>query len=382
MKSCALRFRITFPIILVLAVVAPAAWPRQQQPPQEEPTTQQREVWNIGVHPPNWTGTSSLEIVNRCRRNHLFEVLTSNLPFLRFLTDTHHVPVPGRNSKELPVQFDTTGMESGSYNGQVIVHCIDCPKEPTCTQDREYVPVQLAVAKEPETPSQPNQPNQPPSESQPTRPPETNAPAPPPPPTEEPKQPTAQKAPPPNVPQERTSQPTKENEEEEYFLPAGMTRLNRAAALKWWASPFPPPGVFWWWCCCCCPTPQVAPAPAPKAGPGPAPKPPINVTLSLIVGRFGSGKAIHIVYVAYGGQYLAETYLQWNASGGSGQLTVELEVQRPGSSRWDMLASGRGPNDEYLFSTRVPGTYLFRVTARDSAGQSSFNTLSVTFPTI
>jgi hypothetical protein len=367
-------------MILVLAVVAPAAWPRQQQTPQEEPTTQQREVWNIGVHPPNWTGTSSLEIVNRCRHNHLFEVLVSNLPFLRFLADTHHVPVAGRNSKELPVQFDTSGMEPGSYNGQVIVHCIDCPKEPTCTQDREYVPVQLAVAKEPETP-QPNQPNQPPSEPQESRPPETSAPQQPPP-TEEPKQPNVQKTPPPNVPQERTNQ-SKENEEEEYFLPAGMTRLNRAAALKWWASPFPPPGVFWWWwCCCCCPTPQVAPAQAPKAGPGPAPKPPINVTLSLIVGRFGPGKAIHIVYVAYGGQYLAETYLQWSASGGSGQLTVELEVQRPGSSRWDMLASGRGPNDEYLFSTRVPGTYLFRVTARDSAGQSSFNTLSVTFPSI
>jgi len=381
MKSCASRTWIALPIIMMLAICAPAAWPWQQQS-QQELSTQQREAWNIGVHPPNWTGTSSLEIVNHCRHNHVFEVLITDLPFVRFLTDTHKVPVPGQNAKKLPVQFDTNGMEPGSYSGQMIVQCIDCPKEPTCTQDREYVPVQLVVATQQESPPQSNQPATEPEPSRPTQP---NAPVPPSPPKEEPKQPNVHQGPPPvNVPQERTNPPAKEkeNEEEEYFLPAGMIRLNRAAAQKWWASPFPPPGVWWWWCCCCCPTPQAAPAPAPKAGPGPAPKPPISVTLSLIVGRFGPGKAIHILYVAYGGQYVAETYLQWNASGGSGQLTVELEVQRPGSSRWETLATGRGPNDEYLFSTRSPGTYLFRVTARDSAGQSSFNTLSVTFPSI
>ena len=182
MKSCSSRIWVALPVILMLAICAPVGWPRQQQPPQQEQGTQQREAWNIGVRPPNWTGTSSLEIVNRCRQNHVFEVLTSNLPFVRFLADTHNVPVPGRKSKELPVQFDTNGMEPGPHNGQVVVHCIDCLKEPTCTQDREYVPVQLVVATQPEAPSQPKQPA---SEPQPSRPTQPNAPAPPSPPTME-----------------------------------------------------------------------------------------------------------------------------------------------------------------------------------------------------
>jgi hypothetical protein len=79
---------------------------------------------------------------------------------------------------------------------------------------------------------------------------------------------------------------------------------------------------------------------------------------------------------------LAETYVQWSASGGSGQLTVDFAVQRPGSSRWDALATGRRPNDEFLFNTSVPGTYLFKATVHDFSGQSQFNTLSVTFPRI
>jgi hypothetical protein len=83
-----------------------------------------------------------------------------------------------------------------------------------------------------------------------------------------------------------------------------------------------------------------------------------------------------------GAQYAAEAYIQWNASGGTGQLTVSLEVQRPGSTRWESLVSGMGPNDEHLFVTHAPGTYTFRATAKDSTGNSSFNTMTLTFPTI
>jgi len=102
------------------------------------------------------------------------------------------------------------------------------------------------------------------------------------------------------------------------------------------------------------------------------------------VGKFGPGKAIHVLYVVgtpiSPTQYLAETYIQWNASGGTGQLTVDLEVQRPGSSRWEKVVSGMGPNDERLFQANAPGTYTFRGTARDAAGKTSFNTLTVSFP--
>ncbi len=163
--------------------------------------------------------------------------------------------------------------------------------------------------------------------------------------------------------------------DKEYFLPAGIFRIYKAH-LKWWGVPYLSKDCCC--CCCCCP----APGPAPMPAPAPAPAPSITVQLNLAVGRFGPGKAIHIVYVTTPAQYFAEAFIQWNASGGSGQLQVDLEVQRPGSTTFQTLASNRGPNDEYLFGTNIPGTYLFRATAKDSAGKSSFNTLSVTFPRI
>jgi hypothetical protein len=201
MKNCTSRIWIALPIILMLAVCAPAAWPRQEQPTQQAPGTQQREPWNIGERPPNWTGTSSLEIVNHCKRNHVFEVLTTNLPFVQFLADTHNVSVPGHKSKNLPVQFATDAMSPGQYNGQVIVHCIDCPKEPTCTQDREYVPVQLVVTTQAEKPPQENQPA---TERQPSQPPKTQPSQPSP---TEPNQPSLPHPNPPAPPSPPTVQP-------------------------------------------------------------------------------------------------------------------------------------------------------------------------------
>jgi hypothetical protein len=82
--------------------------------------------------------------------------------------------------------------------------------------------------------------------------------------------------------------------------------------------------------------------------------------------------------------YSGEIHVQWSASssGSSGQITVDLEVQRSGSTRWETLVTGRGPSDQYTFTANAPGTYLFRATAKDSTGASGWNTMSVTFPRI
>jgi len=108
--------------------------------------------------------------------------------------------------------------------------------------------------------------------------------------------------------------------------------------------------------------------------------------VNLGADKFGPGKSIYVFAAPAtpisGLKYHGEAYVQWNVSGGSGQLTVDVEVQRPGSTRWDKVVSGRGPNDEYLFTADAPGTYLFRVTGKDASGNSNFNTLSITFPHI
>jgi hypothetical protein len=108
--------------------------------------------------------------------------------------------------------------------------------------------------------------------------------------------------------------------------------------------------------------------------------------VNLGADKFGAGKSIYVFAAPAtpisGLKYHGEAYVQWNVAGGSGQLTVDLEVQRPRSTRWERLATGRGPNDEYLFTTDAPGTYLFRVTGKESTGKTNFNTLSITFPSI
>lgn len=147
-----------------LLAAQPAAFPDTPYPAWQ-PGTQQREPWNLGVHPPNWTGSSTLTIENQCKGNHHFDVVPDALAFVHFQGPADKVLVAGHQTKELALKFDTTGMQPGDYKGQVVVKCADCNKEPTCTQDREFVPVHLVIA----PPSQPQSTG--PSESSPPQPP-------------------------------------------------------------------------------------------------------------------------------------------------------------------------------------------------------------------
>jgi len=288
---------------------------------------------------PDNHATSNLEIENHCKNSHNFNVTKEDMAFLEYSAATP-VKVSGRQSYKLPVRFNTNGMTPGQYRGTVLVVCLDCKSESTCTQDRENLPVILNVT---------------PDDSIVVR-----------------------------HGDVKNDPPPQENNQDEYYLPSGAQRISRPNALKWWGSPFPPPGVSW--CCCCCEPVRPVGLP-PNNQPGPTPTaPPITVSANLGIGKFGPGKGIHVLAAAgtpiSGPKYLAEAYVQWNASGGKGQLTVDLEVQRPHSSRWDKLVSGRGPNDEHLFTADAPGSYVFRVTAKDTTGNSSFNTLTIEFPCI
>ena len=167
------------------------------------------------------------------------------------------------------------------------------------------------------------------------------------------------------------SQTEQKSETASYYLPSGMLTLNPDTAPAWWSSPFAPLGDCPCYYCCCnhgLPIPIFANANSPGF---------VSVRLSQAMDRLGIGRSIHVSYGR--GGYVAETYLQWAASGGPG-LTVDLEVLRPRSNTFEKLATGRGPDEVFFFETKNPGAYLFRATAKDSSGKSSFNTLSVTFP--
>src|SRR5215471_2772762 len=128
----------------------------------DQNTQQQREPWNLGERQPNWTASSTLTIENLCKSRHQFEVVPQDLPFVQIQASTQSVPVGGHQTKQLPVKFDTTGIPEGEHVGQVVVRCLDCAKEPGCTQDKEFIPVRMVIAKntsttQPPTGSEPGQ---------------------------------------------------------------------------------------------------------------------------------------------------------------------------------------------------------------------------------
>jgi hypothetical protein len=160
----------------------------------------------------------------------------------------------------------------------------------------------------------------------------------------------------------------------EIFPPIGITRL-LPHHFKWWRTPYCTHRRWWfWWCksCCCCCCQSAAPAPTPVAG--------CMIDLQLEPNVFGPGRSIHIV--AAPGVYFAEFYLQWTATGGQGQTTVDVELISGPVATPQLLVDDRGPSDHYLFSTRTPGSYLFRATATDSQGNTCFDTLQVDIPAI
>lgn len=164
----------------------------------------------------------------------------------------------------------------------------------------------------------------------------------------------------------------------ECFPPIGIRILLRQHFL-WWGFPWDD------CCCCCCDTGDSKYLPSVSTPVSQATSS-LTIVLNLKQDTFGPGKAIHVIGVpqvgTYPAQYVAEWFMQWNASGGEGQLTVELEVKRPNSANFEKLVSGRGPSDSYLFGTHQSGDYLFKATVKDSRGNAMFATSSVTAPRI
>lgn len=156
-----------------------------------------------------------------------------------------------------------------------------------------------------------------------------------------------------------------------------LARFRKVFPLPWWQR--------WWQCCwpshrcghghhhrcCCCCCHGQGGQPAPSAGPSPAP------TISLDLGMLAIGAQFYLLVTPQGQR--CQFVVEWTASGGVGQLTVELEVQEAGAGAFRRLATGLGPTDSFVF-TGARSRYLFRARVTDSRGASSFDTLSVTCP--
>jgi len=168
-----------------------------------------------------------------------------------------------------------------------------------------------------------------------------------------------------------------------YLLPANpvidrslpLSRYKKIFPLPWWKRWCRP-----WWlfrchikeCCCCCDKPTSSPVILP-----PQPAVIAAPTIVLTQATLPAGGQFFLIILPQGSQ--CQFVVQWTAAGGVGQLTVNLDVMRSGSTSFSRLASGLGANDQYTF-LGDRNTYIFRATVTDSRGQSTFNTLSVTCP--
>ncbi len=130
------------------------------------PTLAQTADWRVSV-PSGTNAPSNLELVNQCRNPHSFRAEFQNTPFLTPQGPTE-VQLNGGERRTVPVLFRAVGLMPGNYNGQVIVKCLDCNREPTCTQDTETLRVFLTVIESPPNPNpNPNPQNTPPTNTRP-----------------------------------------------------------------------------------------------------------------------------------------------------------------------------------------------------------------------
>lgn len=104
--------------------------------------TNEKPAWNVTLESDR-TARSNITVQNRCKKTHNFEIKLQNISFLEI--EQTEVKVKGGKDKIVPVMFNTTGLTPRIYEGTVLVICLSCSKEPTCTQDRETLPVVLKI---------------------------------------------------------------------------------------------------------------------------------------------------------------------------------------------------------------------------------------------
>ncbi len=125
--------RVAVTILFTLVFFSICATAQQPEP---------KPAWNVTLQT-NSNARSTLTVQNRCSRSHNFQLDAANAGFLEI--SQSQVQVSGGQNSVVPVIFNTSALEPRTYNGQVVVICLTCSTEPSCTQDREILPVVLNV---------------------------------------------------------------------------------------------------------------------------------------------------------------------------------------------------------------------------------------------
>ena len=100
-------------------------------------------VWRLSL-PANQTKPGTIAANNRCNQPQRWEIVAQPFPAFLHLSGDRTFDVNAHSTRNLPVQFDTTGLKEGEHEGTVIVQCVTC-KSPECTQERNIVNIHLTV---------------------------------------------------------------------------------------------------------------------------------------------------------------------------------------------------------------------------------------------
>lgn len=83
-------------------------------------------------------------IANRCSAPHTFR--TSGIPQFLILQRTHEVIVPPGGVEQVSFKVPATlASREKPYTGRLVVQCVDCWREPGCSQDRQVFEVSIMV---------------------------------------------------------------------------------------------------------------------------------------------------------------------------------------------------------------------------------------------
>jgi hypothetical protein len=88
---------------------------------------------------------STVTLVNRCRERHRFRIEREGADFVAVDLAAEGVNVAPGASREVAVRFDAGGKGTGRYAGALVVACVDCVREPGCSQDRDVFGIEMTV---------------------------------------------------------------------------------------------------------------------------------------------------------------------------------------------------------------------------------------------
>lgn len=100
--------------------------------------------WRFSIKQ-NQTASSNIQASNICRQPHRFVIETQGLPAFMSLQGASGFTVPPQSQYLLPVQFNSAGLSLGLHEGRVVIRCLSCREEKTCSQDYQRLHIYMTV---------------------------------------------------------------------------------------------------------------------------------------------------------------------------------------------------------------------------------------------